>query len=101
MEGSSAILPSPNGAISAPSMTFAESGPVEASSSNEGLPNAFALGAEYAPGASSVELVDGYMSAQFYQSPGRVVVKQSSKTWEADSRWLLLGMRPGHFVGVG
>ena len=64
-------------------MIFAESGPVEASSSNEGLPSAFALGAEYAPGASSVELVDGYMSAQTYLYPGRGIVERLSRIWES------------------
>ena len=62
-DGSSAIFPSPNGAISAPSMIFAESGPVETSPSRGPLPSAFALGSEYAPGVSSVELVVGYLSA--------------------------------------
>jgi hypothetical protein len=62
-EGSSAILPSPRGAISAPSMIFAESGPEGPSPSRGPLPNAFALGSEYAPGVSSVELVVGYLSA--------------------------------------
>jgi len=61
VDGSSAILPSPRGAISAPSMTFAESGPGEVSSPSGALPSAFALGSEYAPGSSSVELVVGYL----------------------------------------
>ena len=63
VDGSSAIFPSPKGAISAPSMIFAESGPDETSPSRGPLPSAFALGSEYAPGVSSVELVVGYLSA--------------------------------------
>jgi hypothetical protein len=44
-------------------MIFAESGPDETSPSRGPLPSAFALGSEYAPGVSSVELVVGYLSA--------------------------------------
>jgi hypothetical protein len=56
----SAILPSPNGAISAPSITFAESIPFDSCSEPRGaLPSSLALGSLYAAGGSSVELVVG------------------------------------------
>jgi hypothetical protein len=45
-------------------MIFAESGPDEPSWSKGALPSALALGSEYAPGVSSVELVVGYLSAE-------------------------------------